>query len=109
MTDARPLSFEGAISERPVVDVEIVVPAYSEAEGLEASVRSLPAFLQKQFPLTWTVTVADNASIDQTWGVDCRLAGELTGVRAVHFDQKGRGRALRSVWSKSPARVGAYK
>jgi putative flippase GtrA len=108
MTNASTLSFEGAITERPVVDVEIVVPVYNEAEGLESSIRRLHAFLLKQFPLTWTVTVADNASTDQTWGVACRLAGELAGVRAVHLDQKGRGLALRAVWSTSPARVVAY-
>ena len=38
----------------------------------------------------------------------CRLARELEGVRAVHLDESGRGRALRAVWSASRASVVAY-
>jgi hypothetical protein len=53
------------------------------------------------------VTIADNAS-DQTWPVACRLAQQLNGVRAVHLDEKGRGLALRMVWSASPSPVVAY-
>jgi putative flippase GtrA len=89
-------------------DVEIVVPVYNEEAGLEASVRRLQAYLGERFPLTWIVTIADNASTDRTWGIACRLAGELPGVRAVHLDRKGRGRALRAVWSRTTARVVAY-
>src|SRR5579862_4491168 len=89
-------------------DVEIVVPVYNEEAALELSVRRLHAYLTDRFPLTWVVTVADNASTDRTWGIACRLAGDLPGVRAVHIERKGRGRALRAVWSQSPASVVAY-
>ena len=41
-------------------------------------------------------------------GIACRLANELDGVQALHLDQKGRGRALRSAWLASTARVVAY-
>jgi putative flippase GtrA len=54
------------------------------------------------------VTIADNASGDRTWGIACRLANDLPGVRAVHLDEKGRGRALRTVWSESEAAVVMY-
>jgi len=40
--------------------------------------------------------------------VAIRLAAELPGVRAVHLDRKGRGRALKEVWLHSQARVVAY-
>jgi glycosyltransferase involved in cell wall biosynthesis len=88
--------------------VEIVVPVHNEAAGLEASVRRLHAYLTERFPLTWLVTVADNASTDRTWSIASRLARELDGVRAVHFAEKGRGRALQGVWSASAAPVVAY-
>jgi putative flippase GtrA len=88
--------------------VEIVVPVYNEEADLEASLRRLHGYLAANFPLPWIVTIADNASIDRTWGIACRLAGELDGVNALHLDQKGRGRALREAWTRSAARVVAY-
>ncbi|MGE0879403.1 MAG: glycosyltransferase [Acidimicrobiia bacterium] len=91
-----------------VVDVDIVIPVYNEEAALEASVLRLHRYLHSRFPLTWTITVADNASRDGTWPIACRLADSLDGVRAVHLDQKGRGRALKAVWLQSEANVVAY-
>jgi putative flippase GtrA len=88
--------------------VEIVIPAYNEAADLERSVRQLHDYLSEHFTLSWTITVADNASTDDTWAIACRLARELERVDALHLDQKGRGRALRAAWSASTARVVAY-
>jgi putative flippase GtrA len=58
--------------------------------------------------LSWTITIADNASTDRTWPIACRLALLFDGVRAVHLSSKGRGRALRTVWSQSASPVVAY-
>jgi putative flippase GtrA len=92
----------------PVVDVEIVVPVYNEQDDLAPSVRRLHDFLDAEFPFSATITIADNASTDATWARAQQLEAELAGVRAVHLDAKGRGRALRQVWSVSTARVVAY-
>jgi len=88
--------------------VEIVVPVYNEAEDLEASVRQLHRYLSERFRPTWTITIADNASTDDTWAIASRLADSLEGVSALRLDEKGRGRALRAAWSKSTAEVVAY-
>jgi glycosyltransferase involved in cell wall biosynthesis len=88
-----------------VATVEIVVPVYNEAAGLEPSIRRLHAYLNERFPLTWLVTIVDNASTDGTWAIARRLAAELDGVQARHLDRKGRGRALRAAWSVSTASV----
>jgi putative flippase GtrA len=90
------------------VDVEIVVPVYNEQQELSASVHRLHGYLTEKFPLSWLITVADNASTDSTWGIACGLAKELRGVRALHLEQKGRGRALRVAWLRSSASVVAY-
>ncbi|MGH9126682.1 MAG: glycosyltransferase [Acidimicrobiales bacterium] len=90
------------------VDVEIVVPVFDEEAGLAEAVTRLHQYLVSSFPLTWRVTIADNASRDATWDVAQRLACELSGVRAMHIDQRGRGRALRAAWLASPAKVVAY-
>jgi putative flippase GtrA len=88
--------------------VEIVVPVFDEERDLEVSIRTLHAYLTEHFTVPWLVTVADNASTDGTWAIAQRLAATLDGVRALHLDQKGRGRALRTAWSTSDARVVAY-
>jgi len=103
-----PLTVEGTPDAQRVTDVEIVVPVHNEQQDLEPSIRRLHHYLTERFPLRWQVTIADNASQDQTWGIACRLATELDGVRAVHLAAKGRGLALRVAWLSSNASVVAY-
>ncbi len=90
----------------PVLDV--VVPVYNEEVDLAGSVRRLHQHLSTQLPYTFRITVADNASTDATFDIAAALAGELAHVRVVHLRQKGRGRALQDVWSRSDADVLAY-
>ena len=61
---------------------------------MAASVQRLHRYLTEKFPLSWLITVADNASNDNTWAIACGLAKKLDCVRALHLEQKGRGRAL---------------
>src|SRR6476619_804025 len=80
----------GAERRRTAV-VDITVPIYNEDAELEASVRRLHRYLSDRFPLPWLITIADNASTDQSWGIACRLSSELEGVQAIRLDEKGRG------------------
>ena len=109
--DARAREADRGLPAEPVDDpcaVEIVIPVYNEEAGLAASVERLQAYLQSSFPLPARVTIADNASTDGTWAVAQGLAARLPGVQAVHLEQKGRGRALSTVWQASDATVVAY-
>jgi putative flippase GtrA len=90
------------------VDVEVVLPVFNEETDVATAVRRLSECLRNSFPFTSVITVADNASTDGTWRIARTLAAELPGVRAVHLDHKGRGRALRTVWQQSTATVVAY-
>ena len=89
-------------------EVDVVVPVHNEADTLAASIRRLQAFLCERFPLSWQVTIVDNASTDGTWDIARRLSDELVGVRVLHLDEKGRGRALRAAWMGSDCPVVAY-
>ena len=91
-----------------VPHVDIVVPVRNEERDLACSVRRLVAYLRESFPFRARITIADNGSTDATWVIAGRLARELPGVRAVHMDLPGRGRALRAIWSQSEAEVLAY-
>jgi putative flippase GtrA len=97
-----------AVTPRPATSVEIVVPVHDEERDLEASIRTLHRYLTDHFTVTWCITIVDNASRDGTWAVAQRLATTLAGVRCLHLDQKGRGRALRTAWTASTAEVVAY-
>jgi putative flippase GtrA len=90
----------------PVVDV--VIPVHNEEHTLETCLRRLDVQLGQAFPFSYRITVADNASTDTTLTVARRLAAELEHVTVVHLAEKGRGRALRTVWSASDAEVLAY-
>jgi len=88
--------------------IDIVIPVYNEQADLARSVRRLRSYLDERFPFTARVTIADNASTDETWAIAQRLAAELPGVVALHLAEKGRGRALRTAWTQSDAEVVAY-
>ncbi len=97
-----------ALAAAAAPDVEIVVPVYNEAAGLEHSIRRLHRFLSDGFPFSWRIVIADNASVDATPDIARRLALTLPSVRHLRLEQKGRGRALRAAWSASAAKVVTY-
>lgn len=88
--------------------VDIVIPVYNEQQSLTTSVTTLERHLREDFPFTWRITIADNASTDRTWDIASTLAATIDGVRAIHLDQKGRGRALRTAWTDNDATIVAY-
>ncbi|WP_405490741.1 glycosyltransferase [Streptomyces sp. NBC_00096] len=90
----------------PVLDV--VIPVFNEETDLGPCVRRLHEHLTRTFPYPFRITIADNASTDRTPEVAAALAGSIDGVRSTRLEQKGRGRALRTVWGDSDAPVLAY-
>jgi len=88
--------------------LDVVVPVYNEQQTLARSIRVLHAYLTDQFDEPWRITIANNASTDNTAAIADALTTELPGVHAVHLVEKGRGRALKRVWLASPAAVVAY-
>lgn len=95
-------------SEKAVV-VDIVIPVYNEQAVLARSVQFLRNYLLANFPYSWRITIADNASTDGTWQIARELEEVFPGqVKALHLDQKGRGRALRYAWTVSNAEIVCY-
>ncbi|MGW4681520.1 glycosyltransferase [Micromonospora taraxaci] len=88
--------------------LDVVIPVYNEETDLGPCVRRLHAHLTEHFPYPFRITIADNASIDDTPAIADNLATELPGVDVLHLDAKGRGRALSAAWSASSAPVLAY-
>ncbi|MBS1679861.1 MAG: glycosyltransferase [Actinobacteria bacterium] len=88
--------------------VEIAIPVHNEERALADSVRRLHSFCSECLPWSCRIVIADNASADGTREIGERLADELEAVSYLHLSEKGRGRALRRVWSRSEADVLAY-
>ena len=72
----------------PVLDV--VIPVYNEEVALADSVRRLHRYLSESFPYQVRITIADNASVDDTPRIAAELAEELDGVRTVRLEEKGK-------------------
>jgi putative flippase GtrA len=105
--EARPNATETARDAGvPVLDV--VVPVYNEQAALADSVYRLHRHLQEHFPFSARITIADNASVDDTARIASELADELSDIRVVRVEEKGRGRALHAAWSTSDAPVLVY-
>ena len=62
-----------------------------------------------EFPFSWRIVIADNASTDATPEIAARLAARRCPASScLRLERKGRGRALRAAWSTADARVVAY-
>jgi putative flippase GtrA len=104
------LTREPSAGGTPALDlaVELVIPVHNEERALAGSVGRLAAYLRARVPYRCGIVIADNASTDGTWRIARELAATIPGVRALHLDQKGRGRALKAAWSSSHAPVVGY-
>jgi glycosyltransferase involved in cell wall biosynthesis len=54
--------------------LDVAVPVFNEQATLERSVRTLHAYLLSELDVPWRITVADNASTDDTAEIADRLA-----------------------------------
>jgi glycosyltransferase involved in cell wall biosynthesis len=95
------------MSGRPTLNV--VIPVYNEEAELVEHVGVLTRHLERDLQdFDWTITIADNASTDRTLALAQELAAKDPRILAVHLPLKGRGRAVKHVWTKHIADVVSY-
>ena len=75
--------------------ISVVMPAFNEAEFLEAALRDIVAGLAAR-RLEAEILVVENGSTDGTSALAERLAGELPGVRALSLPRADYGAALKA-------------
>ena len=107
MSAAQPWESSAPLTDTTTTTLEVVIPVYNEERDLGTSVERVREHLATM-PWTFRVTIADNASTDGTAVIARRLAHTYDDVRVVHLAEKGRGRALKRVWSGSDAAVLVY-
>lgn len=95
------------MAKKPTLNV--VIPVYNEEAELAKSITTLVSYLQEHLSdFIWKVTIADNASTDHTLAIARDLAKKDKRIFAVHLPQKGRGRAVKYVWSNDNSDISAY-
>jgi glycosyltransferase involved in cell wall biosynthesis len=87
---------------------EVTIPVYNEENDLPKCIQTLTKFLEAEKALDVSIVIADNASTDRTWELAQELAKQYANVKALHIPKKGRGLALRTVWSQSKADIVSY-
>lgn len=82
--------------------VEITIPVYNEEKELEKNITTLYNFCHGSLKTyDWHITIADNASTDNTPVIASTLANKNPKILYFRLEQKGRGRAVKRVWSQS--------
>ncbi|MEK7677430.1 MAG: dolichyl-phosphate beta-glucosyltransferase [Verrucomicrobiota bacterium] len=90
------------------MQINVTIPVFNEASRLPASVPKLHQFLTEHCRFKFEIVIADNASADRTLEIARSLSQTYEGMRVVHLDQKGRGRAIKKVWTESQADLLSY-
>ncbi|HEV2339174.1 MAG TPA: glycosyltransferase [Patescibacteria group bacterium] len=89
--------------------VEITVPVYNEEKELEKHITILADYCSEHLKAyDWHITIADNASDDNTPIIASTLARKYPNVSLFRLEIKGRGRAVKRVWSDSNADFCVY-
>lgn len=80
----------------------VVLPVYNEERDLPKNLPRVHAYLSEHLShYDWHITIAEQASRDRTREIAKRLAATYPHVSWHHRDQKGRGGALKEIWSAS--------
>jgi|SRR5579885_748802 len=89
--------------------VEITIPVYNEEAELEKNITKLLTFCKRNLTTyDWQITIADNASVDNTPVIAATLAKKHPQIHLLRLKQKGRGRAVKRAWSQSHADYCVY-
>ena len=90
-----------------LLDIDVVIPVKNEEKSIVQAVETLHAHLA-ELPYRCQITIADNASTDDTTMLGRLLAQRFENVRFEYLPQAGRGLALKHSWATSAASVLVY-
>lgn len=75
--------------------LSIIIPAYNEETRLPGTLETIQGFLSQQ-NYSAEVLVVENGSSDRTLEIAQNFASRNPAIRALHEDQRGKGRAVRT-------------
>jgi glycosyltransferase involved in cell wall biosynthesis len=95
-------------NQRGSVQVSVALPAYNEANRLEAAVAKVMEAL-KEFAESYEVIIAEDGSTDGTDKIAESLSEKYPCIRHLHGEKRlGRGAALKNAFKKSSGKILVY-
>ena len=91
-----------------MVKVDIVIPVLNEQEALPVCIEKLQNFISNNIDYKCNIVIADNGSNDDTPEVSNQLVSIYENIQYVRIPERGRGLALKTVWSKSESDIVCY-
>jgi len=88
------------VNVRPALG--IVIPAYNEAAGIEASINELRTYLVSR-PWTWEIRVVDDGSSDRTAEIVAAMERDDPRIKLQREPHRGKGGAVRAGFLASTA------
>jgi glycosyltransferase involved in cell wall biosynthesis len=105
----RSLATAFSVSERASAPlINITIPGYNEEHTLTPSIQKISAFLKSNCAHPYEIVIAENGSSDNTFQIAKQLEQDLPNIRALHVNEKGRGRAIKTAWQESRADILSY-
>ena len=83
----------------------IVLPAYNEAKILAGNVERIVDWCRLNLEIDWQLTIADNASTDETAAIGQALAEKYSQVNYFFISQAGKGAAIVESWRRFAADI----
>ena len=84
-----------------MLNVDIVIPVLNEQEALPVCIAKLQNYISNNIDQECSIIIADNGSNDATPQVSKNLVSEYENIQYIRIPERGRGLALKTVWSKS--------
>jgi glycosyltransferase involved in cell wall biosynthesis len=87
--------------------IDFCIPIYNEARILEDNIIKLRSYLEtRPFSFNWRIVIINNGSTDGTAAICGKIKSEKTLIE--NISDPGKGRALKTYWTKSPADIIVY-
>ncbi len=91
-----------------MINVDIVIPVLNEQEALPICIAKLQNYISNNIEQKCNIVIADNGSNDDTPEVSKHLVSEYENIQYIRIPERGRGLALKTVWSKSESDIVCY-
>lgn len=87
---------------------DIIFPVLNEETRLPNGIEKIIDFLKSIEMENFSITIADNGSVDRTKTVADALAAKNPKIKSISVGKKGLGLALKTAWNQSDADVVGY-